>query len=160
MPKTKKLSLKRLEQLHPIEREKELRKLLLNNTNKKFLKIITEEIEKAELEQEHLEELIKEPRKIEEKPSELDALVKKEIENIEEEKKEKIKIGKLYGVKLEENHGKYQTYTPYEAHKEEFKIEITSTSQNPLKTNLNSTEENIKKTTELYMKNKKEEHKH
>ncbi len=162
MPKAKKLSLKRLGQLHPIEREKELRNILLKNTNKKFLKVITEEIEKAELEQEHLEDIAKSPKKTEE-PKELDDLVKKEAEEIEDEKKEKIKIGKLYGVKTEEHHGKeYHSYSPYEPHKEELKVEISSTTPtNPVIFNPNSTEENIKKTTELYMKSKKgENHKH
>ncbi|MEK6936718.1 MAG: hypothetical protein AABW58_01465 [Nanoarchaeota archaeon] len=161
MPKPKKPSIKRIEQLHPLQREKELRKLLLENKNKKFLRIITEQIEKAELEQEHLESSKKEPKKTEE-PKELDTLVKKEAENLEEEKKEKVKIGKLYGIKLEEHHGKeYQTYTTYAEHKEELKIELQSTTPtNTPQFTPGSTEESIKKTTELYMKKKQEKHEH
>jgi hypothetical protein len=165
MPKSKKPSLKKLSHLHPIEREKELRKILLENKEKKFLKIINDEIEKAESEQGHVESLDELPKKFEEKSRELDSLVKKESENLEEEKKEKLKIGKLYGHPQEEKKElQYAgSYSPYEAHhKEHLKIEIQSTA-NSVKIDqpINSTEENIKKTTELYMTKKKvEKHEH
>ena len=124
-----------------------------------------QEIEKAEAEQEHAESLEKTPRKeTEEKPTELDELVKREAENLEEEKKtEKVKIGKIYGHPVEENKDtQYQTYTPYENKQKEIKIEFTSTTQTPLKLQeTNLAEENIKKTTELYKHKKKgEEHGH
>ncbi len=162
MPKVKKLLLKKLDQLHPVEREKELRKILLENKSKRFLKIFGEEIEKAESEQEHVESLEKIPKKLEENPKELDALVKKESEELEEEKKEKIKIGKLYGHPEEKKELQYAgTYSSYGQHKEPVKIEISSTT-NPGKQDqsINTTEENIKKTTELYMTKKKEKHEH
>lgn len=164
MSKTKKTSLKKINQLHPIEREKELRKLLLENKSKKFLKIINEEIEKAESEQEHVGSLESIPKKIEEESKALDSLVKRESKNLEEEKKEKTKIGKLYGHSEENNKLQYAgSYSPYENHQDHIKIEIQSTT-NPVKLNESintTTEENIKKTTELYMSKKKEEkHEH
>ena len=165
MPRTKKLPLKRLEQLHPIEREKELRKVLLENKNKKFLRIINEEIEKAEEEQEHSASLEKIPKKEtkEKEPEGLSTLVKKEAEELEENKKEKIRIGKVYGVKEEHRENKYSTYTVYSPHKENIKVEITSTQSAPANPpEINTAEESIKKTTELYLsKNKKrEKHEH
>ena len=164
MPKTKKPSLKKFGQLHPVEREKELRKLAIENKSRKFFEIISEEIEKAELEQEHSESLEKIPEKEEKKPEELGELVKRESEELEEsEKKEKIKIGKIYGHPAEEDNGSgYIINAPYENKKEEIKIEFTSTSENLLKQKeINIGEETIKKTTELYKHKKKvEEHGH
>ena len=165
-----KLDLKDLEKLHPVDREKVLRDLLIKEKNEKLLKIIKDEIEKAEEEQQeakNLEDISKTQPKTKEK--ELDSLVRNETRELEEaevRKENKQISGKLYSVKDREHQKAYEVYSAYNPKMNEhehpnIKLEITSTTERKEeKSRLGEEqgiESGIKKMTDLYKKTKKEE---
>ena len=167
--KVKSLNLKEIEKLHPVERQKVLKEFLASEKNKELLKLINEEIRKAELEEETLEKLEDIPKKEKEKGSNLDNLVQRISENETEPQKKEITVsGKLYNVK-EEEHQAYKVYNSYNptSHEQPVKVEFTSTTEQNslLKGEINSKfgeqnlsiESGIKKVTDLYKGKKKEE---
>lgn len=167
--KAESLDLKEILKLHPIEREKELRKLLVEK-NKTFFDIINKEIEKAELEQEDSEKLEDISRKKETNLANLDKLVEKfSDEELSKEAEKNLKGEIVYGVK--ENPGTYGVYLPintsnqdYLTHTHEHNKQFdTLPEQNKKSTfgeELNN-EGSFKKIDELYRsKNKKLAHEH
>ncbi len=158
--KEKNPNLKDLDKLHPLDREKALKKLLTED-NKEFLKIIKEEIEKSELEREHISNLEKVSAKNKNKEEKsLDDIVQKNSE-IEETKSKEDKItGQLYGANIQ---SAYELYSVYDVHKNEpLNVHATHTNTTD-KITSGIKEENLSsnftfnKTTDLYNKKKKDE---
>ena len=155
-------NLKEIKNLNPVERQKVLREFLATEQNKEILKLINEEIRKAEIEEETLENLEDIQKKEEEKESNLDNLVQKFSENEEFKEHEKKIVGDVYGLHKDDSYKVYSAYNPLQ--QEDFRVNISSTT-NSDKVTTGISEENLssnfKKMTELYnKKNKKEGHEH
>ena len=157
--------LERITKLHPLQKEKVLRELIIEGRNKKLLNILNEELKKTEFEQEHVERLENIPAKKPEKNEEELSKIVQAAPRLEEESKSKkeTKINELYGANIKP----YEIYTLYEQPKEEhFQIQVTSTSSEE-KNNSNlagaenlSTDLGLRKISELYKPKTKKEHEH
>lgn len=157
--KKKNPKLTELDKLHPLDREKALKKLL-NNDNKDFLKIIKEEIEKTELEREHISNLEKVSAKKNEEEKSLDDIVQKNSEIEEIKEKDTKSTGQLYSAKIQST---YEIYSVYDSHKNEPLNVHAAHNDTTDKVTSGIREENLSsnfalnKTTDLYTKKKKGE---
>ena len=156
-------SLKGIEKLHPIERQRFLKSLLVNEKDKEIIKKISEEIKKAELEEEHLQSLEEIPKEKDDNENNLDNIVKN-LSDIEPVKENKTGIGQVYSQNQEEAYKVYSSYNPLKNEHEHLHVEITNSSSDKVTTGIG--EENLSsnfglnKLTNLYNKDKKKSHEH
>ena len=164
MNKNKKPDLSELNKLNPADRQRILKELLSKETNENFLKLLSEEIRKAELEEEKLENLENLAEKKEgKKESNLDNLVEKYDEETNTKKEQQKVSGALYNVKEQSIYDIQSAYAGHQ-HTQEFKSPELALNSDKVTTGLSqeslSNNSGLDKTKDLYNKKKTHEHGH